>query len=291
MLQAWLEYLSKVREHSPTYVYPVTDKTTDNHLLLQDPYKLDREQSLIAQFLDWDWKIGIDFGCGTGANFWLFDKPNHAKRLLIGIDPDYARTKMARVTAEKRLQHIESYIVCSGIKLLEDAPKGLIADAILSVQVLGHTSEAQTVRILQGFQGVLRTNCRCCIAVPVIGEMFKDNPAAGDWDGQSDFTHHVNMTKNPGDIDFRQSITLEEFNRSADKPIPGFLPVRSFFIPEFPDPTNLQLPYSLERVPPTIEKLIKHTFSVEQIVLYSIHKDRKEETFPVGDVMIFLRRS
>ena len=102
----------------------------DSNLFLQDPYKLEREQTLIAQFLDWDWKIGIDFGCGTGANFWLFDRPNQTKRLLIGIDPDNGRIKEARKTAKKRLQKIKSCIVCGDIELLENAPNGLVADAI-----------------------------------------------------------------------------------------------------------------------------------------------------------------
>ncbi len=236
------------------------------------------------------WQVAIDFGCGTGAHFFLFDGPKQRRNLLIGLDPDCKRAKWAEQVAEYRLQFLRSYVTCGGIEILENAPEQLKADVVLCSQVLGHVSEKQTLRIIKGFHRILDKNGRCGLAIPVIGSAFKENPQVGAWSGKEDFTHLVAMEKSPSDQGFRRYLTLEEFNQAAKTPEPGLLPVRSFFIPEFPNPLKIKLPLWLEAPPPTISKIIQPFFRVEKCAIYSIHKDPDSPVLPLGDLFIQLRR-
>ncbi|MGY5876795.1 MAG: class I SAM-dependent methyltransferase [Candidatus Thorarchaeota archaeon] len=291
MSERWKEYLTRISGQDaiipPDYKYPVTDEATDTRLKEQDPNKHTVEQTLIAKLLDQNWTVAIDFGCGTGAHFLLFDQHGRSDGLLIGVDPDCSRAAMAR---EVQLGRIESLVLCGGIEILENLPGGLSVDMILCSQVLGHVSETQVKRIVQGFSQILRPGGHCCIAVPVIGEAFKKAPAARDWDVKGDFTHQVNMTLAPSDPSYRDQISLAEFNRYADDPVPGMLPVRSFLIPDFPDLSRLKLPHTLDELPPTIASLVNGLFIMEEAFIYSIHIDVPEIACPVGDAMIFLRK-
>lgn len=291
--EGWKKYLdiaaSSDEETPHEYIYPVTDESTTTKLRKQDPDKLTREISIVSQLLNRNWQIAIDFGCGTGAYFQLFDQQGKKNCLLIGIDPDCSRIRLAQAAAQK-LMRIKSRVVCGGIDILLNAPKQLLADLILCIQVLGHVSEEQAKLILRGFDSISYPNGYCAIAVPVIGEGFRNDPTAGSWDGHGDFIHLVNMNRRPGDSDFRTAISLDEFNRHADKPVMGMLPVRSFLLPDFPDPHGLSLPCPLERIPPTIASIIDNYFAVDRTILYSIHRDREETVFPIGDAMIFLRK-
>lgn len=293
MKSAWKKYLERAEssddEMAHEYIYPVTDKATDTKLQKQDPGKSTREKSVVSLLLDRYWEVAIDFGCGNGAHFQLFDQQRKSDRLLIGIDPDCSRIRRAQAVAQK-LMWVESRVVCGGIDILENAPRKLYADLILCTQVLGHVSEEQAKRIVRGFYGVSYPKRFCGIAIPVVGKRFKDDPTAGSWDGLSDFTHLVNVDLYPGDPGYRTAISLEEFNRFADEPEIGMLPVRSFLLPDFPDPNSLSLPYPLEKLPPTIKSIVDGYFAVDRIILYSIHRDREEMISPIGDIMIFLRR-
>jgi len=291
--EKWKKYLDRVEssedETYHKYNYPVTDNATNTKLQKQDPDKPTREKTIVSQILDRNWEVAIDFGCGTGAYFRLFDQQGRDNCLLIGIDPDCSRIRLAQAAARKLIR-IESRVVCGGIDIPENAPKQLFADLILCAQVLGHVSEERAERILHGFHRISYPNGYCAIAVPVIGERFKDDPTAGSWDGQCDFAHLVDMNRYPGDPDYRTAISLEDFNKYADKPVMGMLPVRSFLLPDFPDLHSLSLPYPLEKLPPTIASFVDDYFTLDRIMLYSIHRDREEAVFPVGDIMIFLRR-
>ncbi|MFX1476293.1 MAG: class I SAM-dependent methyltransferase [Promethearchaeota archaeon] len=294
MSEDWLEYLRKVASPTdrsrPAYVYPVTDEVTNTRLQQQDPNKHTLEQALFSAMLQDAWRVAIDFGCGTGAHFFLFDGHEHRKNLLIGIDPDCKRVEWARQVAEYRLQFVQSHILCGGIELLEHTPKRLKADVVLCSQVLGHVSENQTRRIIKGFHRILAKNGRCGIAIPIVGAQFKENPQAGDWSGKEDYPHLVHMSKSPSDHDFRCYITIDEFNKAAEQPEPGLLPVRSFIVPNFPNLATIKLPYLLDVPPPTIGQLISPFFRVEKCAIYSIHKDPGSPVFPVGDMFIQLRK-
>ncbi len=295
MSEAWMKFLLKViaQKHvsGTEYKYPVSDETTDSRLFVQDPKKLDIEQLFFLQFLERNWTTAIDFGCGTGANFTLFDGKNRSDSLLIGIDPDCRRVETAQLQAIKQLQWIKSQIVCGGIEIIEEAAQMLRVDVILCSQVLGHVSTSQAQRIITGFNQILNSMGSCCLAFPVVGKGFVEDPTSGNWQGVDDFTHLVNMQFSPGDLQYRKHLTLEEFDHYADHPIQGMLPVRAFLLPDFPKPSTKNLPITLKTPPPTILSLIQNQFKIEKLLLYSIHKDHKDLTYPIGDLILVLRKS
>lgn len=294
MSERWREYLTRISGQDaispPDYLYPVTDEATNTRLKQQDPNKHTLEQTLIGKLLDQDWTVAIDFGCGTGAHFLLFDQHERSDRLLIGVDPDCSRAARARDVGEVQLGRIDSQVLCGGIEILEKVPSGLSVDVILCSQVLGHVSETQARRIIQGFSQILRPGGYCGITVPVIGEAFKEDPSARDWEAKGDFTHQVNMALSPGDPLYREQISLAEFNKYADNPVPGMLPMRSFFITDFPDLSRLTLPLTLDNLPLTIASLVDGLFIMEEAFIYSIHIDLPEIVYPLGDAMVFLRK-
>jgi SAM-dependent methyltransferase len=295
MHEAWIMYLKQVSAQNQKtrmkYKYPVSDQTTDSRLLIQDPNKLDVEQLLFLQFLERTWRTAIDFGCGTGANFMLFDGENRKDCLLIGIDPDCERIKKAQLRATNQLQWIQSQIICGGIEIIEEASPRLQIDIILCSQVLGHVSTTQAQRIINGFNKILDSKGCCCLAFPVVGTGFMEDPTSGDWNGEEDFTHLVNMKFSPGDLQYRTHITLDEFDNYTEHPVRGKLPVRAFFLPDFPVPSAKKLPIRLETPPPTIARLFQNQFQIENLVLYSIHKDYEDVTYPIGDLIMVLQKS
>lgn len=290
----WVKYIfdiqSKEDEGEQTYTYPVTDYSTDSKIAKQDPAKDTTEQSLISKSLDWDWKVAIDFGCGTGAHFNRFDKVEHKDSLLIGIDSDCSRAKLARDIALQRLAHIKGHVVCGGIEILENAPNELRADFILCSQVLGHVSTNQMKRIIDGFHRILRPGGQCAILIPIIGESFKDNPESGNWDGTKDFTHLVDVSLSPGDDGFRVPVSFDEFDKEANRPTKNILPVRSYLIPDFPNPTTADTPYSMDSIPESISSVTEGLFTLDRAILYSIHRDTDDSTAPIGDLIIDFRK-
>ena len=290
----WEKYVvdiqSKEDVDEQTYTYPVTDYSTDSKIAKQDPVKDTIEQSLISNSLDWDWSVAIDFGCGTGAHFDRFDKVEHKDSLLIGIDPDCSRAKLARDIALQRLSHIKGQVVCSGIEMLEDTPSELRADVLLCSQVLGHVSINQMKRIIDVFHRILRPGGRCVILVPIIGESFKDDPESDNWDGTKDFTHLVDFSLSPSDDGFRIPVSFRDYNKEANKPTQNILPVRSFLVHDFPNPATTSTPYSMDNIPESISRVTEGLFTLDNAILYSIHRDTDDSTAPIGDLIIDFRK-
>ena len=187
---------------SDTYTYPVVESTTDDNVEKQDPGKQLREKSLYRKWLEREWQIAIDFGCGIGANFDCFDQEQNKSRLLIGLDPDPDRARQARENAD-RLEYVEAVVACGDMSLFENSPDDLLADAILCSQVLGHVPRKELGRILRGFAAKLRTGGSCAISVPVVGASFSDDTTAGGWVSGDDFTHLVYCDRSPFDKGYR----------------------------------------------------------------------------------------
>ncbi|MBD3230240.1 MAG: hypothetical protein GF329_18825 [Candidatus Lokiarchaeota archaeon] len=292
MKEKWKNYLSKFKSkkiRNIEYSYPVKDLDTDSNVLKQDPAKINRENKLISNFLDRKWRVAIDFGCGIGSKFNLFDKKNYKNNLLIGIEPDFSRFTRAVKRAGK-LRWITTKILNAGIEFLEKSPSNLLIDLIICIQVLGHVTQKQFENIIDVFNKVISPVGSFVIAVPIIGSGFKDNIDAKEWDGTSDFTHLVNFDKVPGEKGYRHYVGLDKFNEISKKPVPNRLPVRSFLLPDFPDPNKIEIPYKFDKLPSTIEKALKNDIVPEEIYLYSIHKDSKHSNFPIGDLIIYLHK-
>lgn len=296
MLARWERYLSRfvetVNAERAHYVYPVTDWDTDKGIFKQDPNKVKTEKSMISRLTDGEWDIALDFGCGPGAHFHLFDGPAREHNLLIGIDPDCTRAKLAQNTAQKIFNWIDFQIVCGGIQILENAPAELKVDRILCSQVLGHVPEEQIDRILKIFHHVLDSEGKCAVLIPVIGEKFIEHPThCKGWNGESDYTHIVDVSKDPSDNEFREYIPPDEFDLISSHPKKNLLPVRSFLLPEFPDPESATLPFALEKIPPTFDQHLQNCFEVEDTYLYSIHRDTPDSNYPVADIILFLKNA
>ena len=277
---------------SGTYNYPVVESKTDNNVEKQDPDKLRREKSLYRKWLDREWQIAIDFGCGIGANFDCFDQQQNKSKLLIGLDPDPVRACLARNNAN-RLKYVEAVVACADVSLFENSPDELLVDVILCSQVLGHVPRKELGRILRGISAKLRPGGCCAVSLPVVGASFTKDSTAGGWVSGDDFTHLVYCDRSPFDKDYRKRVPYEVFDQYAACSPEGVLPVRNFWIPEFPKVTQQDLATPVATVPPTIAQAIEPFFEISEAVLYAIHGNlaRKTEEVGIGDALIILTRT
>jgi SAM-dependent methyltransferase len=293
--ERWKQFL-KVRgtptDNSGTYTYPVIESKTDNNVEKQDPGKLQREKTLYRKWLNREWHVAIDFGCGIGANFDCFDQQQCKERLLIGLDPDPARAKLARDIAD-RLKYIKAVVTCADISLFEKSPDNLLADVILCSQVLGHVPRQELGRIIRSFADKLRPGGSCAISVPVVGTSFSDDTTAGGWVSGNDFTHLVCCDRSPFDKDYRKRVSDEVFDQYAACSPEGVLPVRNFWMPDFPEIPQQDLPTPVATIPPTLAQVIEPFFVVSEFVLYAIHGNlvRKTEKVGIGDAFMILTRT
>lgn len=293
--ERWKQFISvsgTPTENSGTYTYPVNESKTDNNVEKQDPGKTQREKTLYKKWLDREWQIAIDFGCGIGANFDCFDQQQNKSKLLIGLDPDPARAKLAEDNA-CRLKYVKAVVASANVSLFENSPDDLLADAILCSQVLGHVPRKELGRIIRGFADKLRIGGSCAISFPVVGASFSDDTTAGDWISGNDFTHLVYCDRSPFDEDYRECVPYETFDQYAACSPEGVLPVRNFWIPEFPKVPHQDLPTPIVTVPPTISLAIEPFFEISEAVLYAIHGNlaRKTEEVGIGDAFIILSKT
>ncbi len=279
-------------DNSGIYTYPVIESKTDNNVEKQDPGKLQREKALYRKWLDREWQVAIDFGCGIGANFDCFDQQQFKEKLLIGLDPDLVRAKLARDNAD-RLKYVKAVIACANISLLENSPEDLLADVILCSQVLGHVPTKELGRIIRGFADKLQIGGSYAISVPVVGASFSDDITAGGWVSGNDFTHLVYCDRSPFDRDYRKRVSYEVFDQHAAYSPEGVLPVRNFWIPDFPKVSQQDLPAPVATAPPTLALAIEPFFEVSEAVLYAIHGNlvRNNEEVGIGDAFIILSKT
>lgn len=292
--QGWKQFINSsgtLTTDSDTYTYPVTESTTNDNVEKQDPGKQLREKSLYRKWLEREWQIAIDFGCGIGANFDCFDQQQNKSKVLIGLDPDRNRAILARDSA-KRLKYVEAAVTRGDVSLLENSPVDLFADVILCSQVLGHVPRNELGRILRGFAAKLRTGGSCAVSIPVVGASFTDDSTAGGWTSGSDFMHLVYCNRSPFDDDYRMRVSGDLFDQYAARSPKGVLPVRNFWIPDFPRVSQHELPTPIMTVPPTLAEAIEPFFGVFKAVLYAIHGNtmRKTKEMGIGDALIILTK-
>jgi SAM-dependent methyltransferase len=293
--EKWRQFINAYEtptDNSVTYTYPVFESKTDNNVEKQDPGKLQREKGLYRKWLNCEWQVAIDFGCGIGANFDCFDQQQCQERLLIGLDPDAARVRLARDNADQ-LKYVKAVVTCAGVSLLENSPDELVSDAILCSQVLGHVPRKELGRIVRGFADKLRSGGSCAISVPVVGTSFSDDTTAGGWVSGNDFTHLVYCDRTPFEKNYRKRVPYEVFDQYATCSPEGVLPVRNFWVSDFPHVSQQDLPTPIATIPPTIAQAIEPFFEISKSVLYAIHGNlaRKTEEVGIGDAFIILTRT
>ncbi len=289
-LQDLIGLVPEQETHGSDYVYPVSDEKTDQKLeTLQDPGMRLREQTIYRDFLRDRHGLLIDFGCGTGANFKYFDRPENSDAVLLGIEPDPARSQSA-MSKMKLLQHVEGVVVNSDVSFLSKIPHDVTVDSILCSQVLGHVSKAEMERVLTAFASSISSGGQCLIAIPVVGEAFSVDPSAHGWKPGSDYLHFVDLSVSPLEASYRTKVDDARFNEIASHPQENLLPVRCFWIEGLPSEvqTNLPLELSLDALPPTLKDLVEPHFEVTSIYLYSVHKIQSG-VVGVGDIFVALK--
>lgn len=292
--ERWKQFISVSRtptDHSGTYTYPVNESKTDNNVEKQDPGKLKREKALYRKWLNHEWQVAIDFGCGIGANFDCFDQERFKERLIVGIEPDPARAKLAGDNAG-RLKYVKAVVACANVSLFENSPDDLLADVILCSQVLGHVPKKELGRILRSIAAKLRAGGSCAISIPVVGTLFSEDPTADGWKSGNDFTHLVYCDRSPFEKDYRKHVPDEVFDQYASCSPEGVLPVRNFWIPDFPNVPQQDLPVPVTTIPPTLADEIEPFFEISEVVLYAIHGNLagKTEEVGIGDAFMVLTR-
>lgn len=291
----WKQFIntSKVLPtNAGTYTYPVTDRRTNDNVEKQDPGKLHREKSLYRKWLDREWQVAVDFGCGIGANFPCFDRQQNKSKFLIGLDPDRTRVGLARNHAN-RLRYVEAVVTCADVSMLEDSPDDLLVDVILCSQVLGHVPKRELGRILRGFAAKLRAGGSCAVSVPVVGGSFTDDLTARGWVVGDDFTHLVYLNRSPFEKDYRKCVPDEVFDQYAVCSPEGVLPVRCFWMPNFLKVLQHDLPTPVPTAPPTLARATASFFEISEVVLYAVHANmvQRTEEICIGDALIILTKT
>ena len=289
-LQSLIGLVPKQASHESDYTYPASDEKTDQKLeSLQDPGMRLREQTIYRDFLRDRHGLLIDFGCGTGANFRYFDCPENSDSVLLGIEPDPARSQSA-MSKLKLLQHVEGVVANSDVSFLSKIPHGVTIDSILCSQVLGHVSKAEMERVLAAFASSISPGGQCLIAIPIVGEAFSIDPSAHGWKPGSDYLHFVDLSVSPLEADYRTKVDETHFNEIASHPQKDLLPVRCFWIEGLPSEIQVDLPIKLdlEALPPTLKDLVEPHFEVTSIYLYSVHKIQSG-VVGVGDIFVSLK--
>ena len=293
MKNPWKDYINefnKLEANCPDYRYPVDDVETESKLNIQDAGKKKREQLLYIEWLSKEWEIAIDFGCGTGANICCFDTPDNESKMLIGVDPDRERVSLVEKRA-RGSKFIELVFACADVSILEKAPQGLYVDIILCSQVLGHVRESDIARIIDGFASNLQSGGRCVISVPVVGDSFASDPSSDGWKPGGDFYHYINQSSSPFDKDYRTRVQPDVFDRMAAKCETGFLPVRSFWLPEMSGLDDSNLPVESQSIPSSLSDILNKFFNISKVYLYSAHKTLVETHEPaIGDLLISMTR-
>lgn len=198
-----------------TYRYPTDERTTDEQEVRQDAHKRLREASMIQAMMSFHWRNAMDFGCGLGRNFGLFANARTygAVSRLYAIEADHSRLDLARQKGAHYACEKFEIVYDSALNLLEPAT----LDLILCCQVMSHMPTDATKQILNEFTLLLARGGIIIICVP-----FHLGLARGE------FLHAIDFNRRDDDEVVREPMTRPAFNRMAQNPPDGVLPVRAF---------------------------------------------------------------
>lgn len=270
-------YNTPVSNRNGRYHYPTDEAVTDEVESRQDYFKRARETAAIKVLTSFDWRAGMDFGCGTGRNIPLLAKVlgNLVARQITALDRDGGRLATARRATEKlangRVQ-IE-YVTGS----VDNVPCSVAYDLILSCQVFPHMPRAEFAHTIEVLHSSLTTNGILIACVPFHSMDLAD-----------DFYHVINMRQAlEGREVNREAITPERFDELAAVPASGLLPVRAFRLPQALDVSDERdLPVVVAE-PRAFAAL--DGFRVVSCMVYSVHQ-YKDGKPVIGDLILKLRR-
>lgn len=260
------------------YEYPTTETLTDATEIRQDANKLHRERHVISAAMSFEWRVGIDFGCGAGRHITTLldssDAPKEKKIIAYDVDEDRVHTAQSKFTNRNSVTFISGRID----SLIKQTKKNSL-DAALCCQVLGHVSPAEFDEIFSFFSFAMTLSGMIVACVPFIASPLN-----------ADFYHSIDTSKQGSTAPIRrQRISVRKFSRMAQNPKPGILPVRAFGIPQLPPQAcNSWLPIACG-IPRPFDEI--NGWKAVSSSVYSIH-DRisGERADAVGDIIIKMRR-
>lgn len=256
-----------------SYAYPTDESATDVMERRLDSRKLEREAAMIRALTEFEWKRGLDYGCGTGRNIPVLIEDRANVEQLFAVDPHVDRLEGAKGgdSAESRVaffkadeKSIRTHIAASSL------------DVVLICQVFPHMSLAAFETCLESMATLLKPG----------GYLIACFPFHALYENR-DYFHVVDIEASLSDSRVsRRDITEAEFNRLAPKPDQNQLPVRAFGLPRTPSSaTNDDLPITLS-LPKVFEG---RGFSDVSAFLYSIHESDNGKPL-IGDMIVKLRR-
>lgn len=289
--QMWRTYLDSCGgEVSSTvgYHYPTSEADTGKTEEVQDPGKREREIGVILESMGTAWLAALDFGCGTGSNFDVFAKSaannrSDAEHFVVAIDADQERTKVAQrsVPATRGIEFVVRNLT---IDAVENAPADLTFDYILCCQVLGHTSEKLTGRILRSLAARLDRGGTLCVLVPYCTSRVTALPFARELPAGADLLHLVDLSKSPASPGFRRLLNGPTFDEAADSPMTYLLPVRCF-LTSLPEGQTGLGRLAATAVPKTIAAALDADFSADATI-YSTHVAGADGYPLIGDIRV-----
>ena len=289
-LEGWLKRFDE--DSAVThYSYPTAEADTLSSEEVQDPGKRQREIAEIKRTLDFDWSCALDFGCGVGDNFSIFDSCCRGDGTLFALDADPGRLCLAATRARKVLQYIRPTLRCGNIGIIAGAGPTLYFDYTLCCQVIGHTKWSETEAIVRSLLGRLRRGGRLVVLYPVRFPAARELPFADSTDARSDLFHEVDLRLGPDKPGFRRPITRAEFDMLAEAPRPGILPVRCFSVSPTRPLSHHTTPFTLDATPTSLAQLLPSRIR-SQTRIYSVHVRAPSNGEPaIGDAISTIETS
>jgi SAM-dependent methyltransferase len=224
-----------------------------------------------------DWKLALDFGCGTGRNFELFafTDPPSRRRSLFGVEPDKERLAASKTIAaqyQKYFDNLDAFASIEDVDRLNNG--GSSFDVVLACQVFGHVNTTQAPAILSCLAERMASGGALIICIP-----FHVGMAKGD------FFHYVKLDNIENTEFNRVTISEDDFNQLADNPQQDMLPVRAFALQNITELIHTHaLPVCVDRSP---LRDSPDTLKTVSSLIYSIH-DRFDDDKIIGDLIIKL---
>lgn len=271
------------------YYYPASEAITDKFERSMDPYKLRREALAIELLLQFNWNSALDYGCGVGRYFHLFDRTASHERMdrsLLGIEPDQSRFEQALELSKKLSDNGSLPIqVRNGATEALEEYHGKKFDFILCSQILGHVTRKSCEEIIEVLSGALSDRGCLVFLVPFATTQQLERVKQKQSVAADDYYHLVNFERSPFDEDYRIPLTPQEFDRAVIDPRPSILPVRAFGVNDIPIKELSECPFPLGSIPKAFMAL-KNSMDYFLFV-YTVHVfERYGGGALIGDVIM-----
>ena len=257
-----------------------------------DPYKLLRERNAISLFSSFEWKRALDFGCGVGRYFSVFEeitRQGKNDRHLTAIDDDIDRVELARANANAVMER-ERKLKFDVVHGSENSPAVRLQreeyDLILCSQVLGHVPTQSCAHIAQILGNCLSPKGVAVFLVPFTSETRIREIYGARYQPGQEFFFEANLDQTGNIRSHRKPITAEMFDKQITNPEQGKLPVRSFSVSDLRITSLSNCPAPIEDIPSFVQA-IKGSDRKVLAMAYTVHEFHKRDGYAsFGDMII-----